>query len=129
MEKPPMASFRWAVVAGASRIRNSAPAATPRVLLPTLLPPGRPDLWLAGGACAPAARIGERGCAGAGRLLRASTTARRKAYNTEELSMRLGSPVALLLSMLRMLGESCNSSGTVEQQKQLLWLVQGCWSR
>ena len=37
--------------------------------------------------------------------------------------MRLGSPVALLLSMLRMLGESCNSSGTVEQQKQLLWLV------
>lgn len=125
MEKPPMASFRWAVVAGASRIRNSAPAATPRVLLPTLLLPGRPDLWLANGACGPAARMGDRGCVGAGRLLRASTTARRRAYSTEELSMRLGSPVALLLRMLRMLGESCSSSGTVKQQKQLLWLVQG----
>ena len=109
MEKPPMASFRWAVVAGASRIRNSAPAATPRVLLPTLLLPGRPNVWLVGAACAFAARVGDRGCVGAGRLLRASTTARRRAYSTEELSMRLGSPVALLLRMLRMLGESCNS--------------------
>ena len=123
MEKPPIASFRCAVVAGASRIRNSAPAVMPRLLLPTLLLPGRPDVWLVGTACAPAASVGDRGCAGAGRLLRASTTARRSAYSTEELSIRLGSPVALLLRMLRMLGESCKRYGTTEQHKQLLWLV------